>query len=267
MKKIFIKLMLVLPMSLAYGQVGLGTQSPANSSVMDITSTNKGVLIPRVALSSTQDKAPLSGNIPTGTMVFNTVNAGTGVYSVIPSVYAWNGAEWVFPAAIGKTKYEVIKFSNSPASSINFNPISVASPVGIDIFNTVVLNSDTSGSIYEKIGDYQLRIKQDGLYLISANLALKQSPAVEDSRLSDYIYFNLDGVLASAKVITLVPQYDPSDINIGGRFAFGSNSYINAKAGQILTMHSARYKDGNNYNGTVNYDTTSLSSVTVIKIN
>lgn len=259
--------MMLLPVTLAFGQVGLGTDSPASSSVLDITSANKGVLIPRVALSSTIDKAPLSGNIPVGTMVFNTVNAGTGVQSVIPSVYVWDGAEWVFPAAIGRTKSQVIKFSNSPTSTMNFNPVSVASPVGIDIFNSVVFNSDTSGSVYEKLGDYQLRIKQDGLYLVSANLALKQSPAVDNSRVSDYIYFNLDGNLASAKIITLVPQYDPSDVNINGRFAFGSNSYINAKAGQILTMHSARYKDGTNYNGTVNYDTTSLSSVTVIKIN
>lgn len=247
-----------------FSQVGIGTTEPASSSILDITSTDKGVLIPRVKLVGADDKSPLTGNIPDGTLVFNTDKSGVGDNSVIPGVYVWKNNRWVFPGALGVTQSKAIKFTNSTSSSTNLNPSSVATPVDIDIFNTEVFNDDPS--VFEKINGYQLIIKEAGLYLVSVNLALKQSPAVGNSRLSNYIYLNLDGSLASSKIITLVPQYNPNDIDIDGRFAFGSNSYMNVEAGQILTLHSQRYKDGDNYNGTLKFDETSLSSVTLIKI-
>lgn len=264
MKNIFSVLLICVFSTPIFSQVGIGITTPASSSVLDITSTNKGVLIPRVTLTAINDKSPLTGNIPDGTLVFNTAKSGSGINAVIPGVYTWMENKWNFPAEIGTTKSKAIKFANSASSTTNFNPSTVAAPVSIDIFNTEIFNDDSS--VFERVNDYQLRIKQSGLYLISLNLALRQNPAVDNSRLSDYLYFNLDGNLASSKIITLVPQYDPDNVNINGRFAFGSNSYINATANQILTLHSARYKDGTNYNGTVNFDTVSLSSVTIIKI-
>lgn len=264
MKNIFSILFICIFITNLFGQVGVGTTAPVSSSVLDITSTNKGVLIPRVALSSVNDKSPLTGDIPDGTLVFNTTKSGSGANIVIPGVYIWMGNKWNFPAEIGMVKSKAVKYTNSASSTTNFNPATVSEPVNIDIFNTEVFNDDPS--IFEKINDYQLRIKEPGLYLISLNLALRQNPAVDNSRLSDYLYFNLDGNLASSKIITLVPQYDPDNIDINGRFAFGSNSYINVSANQILTLQSSRYKDGANYNGTVNFDTVSLSSLTIIKI-
>ena len=38
-----------------YAQVGIGTTSPNASSILDISSTNSGLLIPRVALTGTND--------------------------------------------------------------------------------------------------------------------------------------------------------------------------------------------------------------------
>lgn len=245
-------------------QVGIGTPNPATSSVLDITSTNKGALFTRVALVATNNKAPLSGNIPNGTLVFNTASNGTDDKAVFPGVYQWNNNEWVYPSTMGEPKGKAVKFTNSASTTTNFNSATMASPTNIDIFNTLSFNDDTS--IFEKVNDYQLKLKQAGLYLISANLALKQNPATQGSEVYDYIYFNLDGNLASSSIATLPPQYNPSRININGRFAFGSNSYVYSNAGQILTLHSKRWKDGSSYNGTVNFDATSLSSVTVIKL-
>ncbi|REC59220.1 hypothetical protein DRF65_27210 [Chryseobacterium pennae] len=247
-----------------FGQVGIGTTTPASSSVLDIVSTNKGVLIPRVALISLDSKLPLSGSIPDGLLVFNTEKAGTGINTVIPGVYVWINNKWNFPGEVGRTQSKAVQYTNDASSLTNFNPSFVSTPLNIDIFGTEVFNDDNA--IFEKINANQLRIKKAGLYLVSLNLALKQNPAIKNSRLSDYIYFNLDNTLASSKIVTLVPQYDPTKVNIEGRFTFGSNSYINAKDGQILTLNSQRYKDGVNYNGIVNYDDVSLSSVTIIKL-
>ena len=48
--KIFIKLLVALSTTF-YAQVGVGTVSP--NAALDITSTNDGVLIPRIALTAT----------------------------------------------------------------------------------------------------------------------------------------------------------------------------------------------------------------------
>jgi hypothetical protein len=264
MKKIFSLMIFTVSASLMYSQVGIGTPSPVTSAVLDITSSNKGVMIPNVALTAVNSKAPLAGNLVDGTMVFNTATSGTGDNKVFPGVYIWSADKWNYPSELGLSKSKAVKFTSSSASTTNFNPATVASPVNIDIFSAQVFNDDSS--VFEKVSNYELRVKQAGLYLISVNLALKQVPAVEESRVSDYIYLNLDGALASSKIITLVPQYDPAKVNINGRFAFGSNSYINAAAGQIITLQSARYKNGTDYNGVVNFDGTNLSSITIVKI-
>ncbi|WP_345208573.1 hypothetical protein [Chryseobacterium ginsengisoli] len=264
MKKTLIISFSILSTIYLKAQIGVGISDPATSAVLDITSTNKGTLFPRVALIATNNKAPLSGDIPNGTLVFNTVSNGTDATAVFPGVYQWNNGEWIYPSTMGEPKSKAVKFTNSVSSTTNFNSTTVASPANIDIFNTASFNDDTN--IFEKVNDYQLRIKQAGLYLISASLALKQNPATQGSEVYDYIYFNLDGNLASSSIATLPPQYNPSRININGRFVFNSNSYIYATAGQILTLHSKRWKDGSAYNGTVNFDTNSLSSVTIIKL-
>ncbi len=74
--------------TLAFSQVGIGTSNPDSESILDIVSTDKGILIPRVNLTSaTQD---LDGDTtqPVGLMVFNT---GT---TIPVGFYFWNGSEW-----------------------------------------------------------------------------------------------------------------------------------------------------------------------------
>ena len=73
-------------------QVGIGTTNPDASSVLDIESTNAGVLIPRVVLTSTLVSAPVS-TPATSLLVYNT-NTTTGANRVTPGFYFWNGIKW-----------------------------------------------------------------------------------------------------------------------------------------------------------------------------
>ena len=50
--KTYITLLLLIAINSFYAQVGIGTTSPNASSMLDITSTNSGLLIPRIALVS-----------------------------------------------------------------------------------------------------------------------------------------------------------------------------------------------------------------------
>lgn len=75
----------------SYAQVGIGTTSPKGA--LDITSTNDGLLIPRISLSATNIATV---NTPTTSeLVYNTNTSAAGPNQVTPGFYYWNGSLWV----------------------------------------------------------------------------------------------------------------------------------------------------------------------------
>jgi hypothetical protein len=72
-------------------QVGIGNSNP--QAALDITSTNEGLLIPRVALVNT-----ITATVDTPTaseLVYNTASSGSAPNNVIPGFYYWDGSQWV----------------------------------------------------------------------------------------------------------------------------------------------------------------------------
>lgn len=80
----------------ASAQEGFGTNTPAPSSVVDMVSTNKGALLPRIALTSVTDVATILAPANALT-VFNTATAGTGIAAVTPGYYYYSTADtkWI----------------------------------------------------------------------------------------------------------------------------------------------------------------------------
>ncbi|NML69067.1 hypothetical protein HHL23_04585 [Chryseobacterium sp. RP-3-3] len=76
------------------GNVGINTPTPNANAALDIVSTNKGLLPPRVALTATNSPAPLASNVA-GMVVYNTATAGTAPNNVVPGLYYNNGTIWV----------------------------------------------------------------------------------------------------------------------------------------------------------------------------
>lgn len=74
--------------------IGINNPAPDASAVLDISSTDKGLLVPRVALSATNLTAPVTAPA-TGLMVFNTVIAGVFPNNVTPGYYFWSGTNWL----------------------------------------------------------------------------------------------------------------------------------------------------------------------------
>jgi len=89
--KIHRSLLLLFLSSPFYAQVGIGTTSPNASSILDITSTNAGLLIPRVALTGANDITTIAAPV-TSLLVYNSGFAPNGYYY-------WNGTIWVQLAA------------------------------------------------------------------------------------------------------------------------------------------------------------------------
>ncbi len=64
------------------------------NAVLDVQSTNKGLLIPRLALRATDDFDPLTEHVA-GMTVYNTATSGTGATAVTPGYYYNDGTKWV----------------------------------------------------------------------------------------------------------------------------------------------------------------------------
>lgn len=65
------------------------------NAVLDIESTNKGVLLPRLALTATSNASPLSAHVA-GMFVYNTAT----VNDVTPGIYYNNGTQWQFMKSV-----------------------------------------------------------------------------------------------------------------------------------------------------------------------
>jgi len=85
MKTFFLTLILVMVWHIdAFPQVGIGTVSPASSSILDVTSTTKGLLIPRM----TQAQRLAIATPAAGLMVYQT--------DIHPGYYFYDGSAWNF---------------------------------------------------------------------------------------------------------------------------------------------------------------------------
>lgn len=84
-------------------QVGINTNNPNKDAALDLNNTNgsntKGLLLPKVALTATNNAAPLSVHTA-GMKVYNTATAGTGITAVTPGEYYNDGSKWVRSATI-----------------------------------------------------------------------------------------------------------------------------------------------------------------------
>ena len=89
MNKIFTIILFLIAANL-FSQVGIGTTTPDASSMLEISSTNKGLLIPRLSLAATTNTSPVASP-QAGLLIYNTTTTG----DVTPGFYYWDGSKWV----------------------------------------------------------------------------------------------------------------------------------------------------------------------------
>ena len=78
-----------------YAQIGIGTTTPNPDALLDIDATTAkgGVLMPRIALTSTTSAFPLVNHVA-GMTLYNTATT-TGANKVSPGYYYNNGVKWL----------------------------------------------------------------------------------------------------------------------------------------------------------------------------
>ena len=88
-KSTFFLVIFYLSAFTSIAQTGIGTTTPDPSAKLDVSSTNKGFLPPRVTLTSTSDITTIPNPV-TALLVYNT---GSNV-NLSAGYYYWNGTAW-----------------------------------------------------------------------------------------------------------------------------------------------------------------------------
>jgi hypothetical protein len=95
MKKITFLIVLLFVITVN-AQVGVGTTSPIDGSILDVESTDKGVMIPRMDITDLTTLAPVTklaaSPEPVGLLVFNTDASNSGANA---GFFYWDGNDWV----------------------------------------------------------------------------------------------------------------------------------------------------------------------------
>lgn len=133
-------------------QVGIGTTIPNNDAALDITSTNQGVLLTRVALANSTLANPLTNHVA-GMMVYNTATSG----DVTPGMYYNDGTKWIKMTSPTYRQH----FVQTSSLSITGNATYFAVP-GLDGTNITV---PTTGYYqFDFIGYYATPMAEGGFF-------------------------------------------------------------------------------------------------------
>ena len=136
------------------------TGNPPNASaVLDVNSANKGLLIPRINLTGSNDVA----TIPTpanSLLIYNNVTAGTSPNNVVPGYYFWNGVKWI--ALSGQAGRSTIAFSTG--SILSGSSVVSAQPIlmGFASHSTEVINGAGESTSPPEAGGFAFSVPFSG---------------------------------------------------------------------------------------------------------
>jgi len=150
----------------SFGQIGINSTAspPAASAALDIDFPDKGVLIPRVELTSADAASPIAS--PSLSMlVYNTATAGAPPNNVSPGFYYWDGSAWVaLLTGTGANTGWATTGNAGTSSTTNFIGTTDSEPLTFRTADTEQMTLDESGklSIGTNIAEFKLNLDNDG---------------------------------------------------------------------------------------------------------
>lgn len=161
-------------------QVGIGTVSPVGA--LDVTSTDEGLLIPRVALSATNVATVLTPTV--SELVYNTFTSALGPNQVAPGFYYWNGTIWV-PIPTGSLTAWSLNGNSGTSAATNFIGTTDATDFVARTNNTEKVRITSAGNL--GVGTSSPAAKLD----VAAGVSAVNSVVNATGSINDYLQFNV----------------------------------------------------------------------------
>ncbi|HIB37078.1 PA14 domain-containing protein [Mesonia sp.] len=131
--------------------VGINTTNPSSSASLDLGTSNQGILINRVSLTSRTDTNTIAGTEPDGLLVYNTATAGTSPQNVTEGFYYWDNSQWnrvALQANYGSASYQkgvqYYSYDTSEQNSPNISSIEINNVLSKSGNYTGALNSSSA---------------------------------------------------------------------------------------------------------------------------
>ncbi|MCE3258792.1 MAG: hypothetical protein K0S12_433 [Bacteroidetes bacterium] len=232
MKKITVLALALFFISNTFAQVKIGNNPNTINvnSMLELESTNKGFLPPRVALSSVITTSPLTSTTPAGMMVYSSGGA------VADGYYNWNGTKWVTFAGSERSNYVLVKSASDFPAAVG-GVITLAANTLYEINGTISLSNmiNLNGSTIrggDAVNDRLVYTGSGELFTGANGGTIRFVSLIATGGK----IFNLN---AGGAVKNLVVQncYIVSSLNVGSVQGFGGTVYFQTIAYQ------------NNYNG------------------
>ena len=192
-------MVIVFTHTCVFAQVGIGTTTPDNSSILQVESTNQGVLLPR--LSTAQRNAIASP--ATSLLIYNTNS----------KEFQFNYGTPASPNWVNTARNMSVKYSNTNTTT-NINSASFTS---IPIFGSLNWNDDTS--LYT-VSSNTLTFNQSGRYRIVLNISYTVPSASGNSDKDVAVQAQLAvnnigiGTLASTGFVNDASKYGDASLHI-----------------------------------------------------
>lgn len=223
MKNIFIFL-LFLSSQLLFGQISIGTNAPNASAILELNSSSKGFLPPRIALNSISDVSTI--NSPTtGLVIYNTATAGTAPNNIFPGYFYFDGTKWQH-------------LFNPSANFIKTTiPINSASPSGTASGTATISNWSTS---YTSVGG-TVEIKANFTAYSGSNFSQVTFKLLRDGTEIDNVkyYFNY------ANLHSVMPDLYAIIPNESGSHTYaiqiGTNSIVDVNDVATMTITETKF--------------------------
>ncbi|AWX45748.1 hypothetical protein HME9304_02777 [Flagellimonas maritima] len=175
--KKLLQLTIFLACTHSFAQLGVGTSLPNSSAQLDVVSTDKGILIPRLALASTTDTSTIANGNIESLMVYNT-NTAAGLS---PGYYYWANNVWnrlalqeeitSLPQNVTSTNGSITGIANDAALAAMDLEVNVDdTTIEVDATNGVQIKDD--GITTAKILDDNVTISKIGAVVGDANKVL-----------------------------------------------------------------------------------------------
>jgi hypothetical protein len=155
--------------------------------MLDIVSTDKGLLIPRVALTTLNAAGPITTPL-TSLLVYNTATAGVSPNNVIPGYYYWDGTKWVAFAGSGSKNWALLGNAGTTPSSSGY---------GTAANNNFIGTTDAQDLTFVTNGMERMRIKTDDANNLRIGMGTVFTANYNTSATSSILHLNDWGTTAN----------------------------------------------------------------------
>jgi len=250
MKKIVV-IIFILCLQFSNAQVGIGTSDPNKSAQLEVLSSEKGLLIPRLQLSSTADATTIKNGNVESLLIYNTVNTS----DVIKGFYYWGGTKWrkiVTESIVNNLISEDNTLAEGKVFVGNGSDVGAAVSINGDatIANTGVLTIANNAVTEDKISDGAItKTKLISTTTVADNgkvLGIKSDGTGLEWKVSSTggVLYTEDFILANSTTTTYQLTKQASGATTANNFKVSLN-------GSVVSPSNIAYDPSNGTNGSI----------------